>query len=154
MEILTLNNIQVGVKAKNIKEVFEVLAEMAVNNGYANSKEGIIKGFFEREKLGTTGMESGFAIPHVINEAVDNAGVLILKLANQIPIDQWETFDGKPVDFIISLLAPKGAGQEHLKILSKLSSLLVHEDFQIGLKAKQSPQEICDFLAGELSKKG
>ncbi|MDR2771858.1 MAG: PTS sugar transporter subunit IIA [Elusimicrobiota bacterium] len=153
MEVLIDSNIKVGVKASNREEIFGIIADTAIASGYANNKYGILDGLKAREKQGSTGTESGFAIPHAIGDAIDYAAIVILKLEEPIPFKKWKTLDGKPVDYVISLLAPQGAGSSHLRILSTLSALLVDDDFQVQLKAKATPIEIYKFLRAELAKK-
>jgi PTS system fructose-specific IIA component len=147
METISVKNISMNVAAKNQQEVFEQIAAKAFALGYTSDQAGVLAGLKAREAQGSTGVEAGFAIPHTLCPAIKDAAVIVLRLANDV---EWETFDDGPVNFIISLLAPQGASAEHLKLLSTISSMLMHDDVQAKLKAAQQPEEIYSVFAEKL----
>ena len=81
----------------------------------------ILETILGRERLGTTGVGQGVAIPHGRLEKIDRLYGLFAKLDE--PID-FESIDDQPVDLIFMLLAPESAGADHLKALAKVSRLL------------------------------
>ena len=81
----------------------------------------IFDALLERERLGTTGMGQGTAIPHARLPGL--AGIFALFARAASPID-FEAVDGQPVDLVFLLLAPEGAGADHLKALARISRLL------------------------------
>ncbi len=87
----------------------------------------------EREKLGTTGVGSGIAIPHGKLPSIDRLHGLFARLEK--PID-FDSIDERPVDLIFLLLAPESAGTDHLKALAKVSRLL--RDDQVCEKLRGS----------------
>lgn len=148
MEVFAVTNILINAEAGDQQAVFEKIASTAQNLGYTNHAAGVLEGLKAREAQGSTGMEAGFAIPHTLCEAVNKAGVIIMRLASDV---EWETFDGKPVNFVISLLAPKDASAGHLKLLSSISGMLVHEEIQQKLKDSKSAEEIYRTIAEKLN---
>lgn len=103
-------------KKQALQELARRLAEMVQGN-----KRSIFDILMEREKLGTTGVGSGIAIPHGKIQEIDRLYGLFARLDN--PID-FQSIDNQPVDLIFVLLAPESAGADHLKALARVSRLL------------------------------
>ena len=110
-----------------------------MNLGLASSANSVFEKYVKREQEGSTGMESGIAIPHAQDASIKESSMLIIKLKS--PVD-WNTFDGKPVDTIISFLIPAEDSGSHLKYLSSTAKLLTHQDFIDSLKNSQTSEEI------------
>jgi PTS system fructose-specific IIA component len=147
MDLLSVKNIQMNVAAKTQEEVFEAIAAQAKALGYSDDAKGVLAGLKAREAQGSTGVEAGFAIPHALCDAVKEAGIVILRLSNDV---EWETFDDGPVNFVISLLAPKNATAEHLKILSTMATMLMQDDLRAQLKAATEPEAIYKLISERL----
>ena len=79
----------------------------------------MIKGFVEREKLSTTGMEQGIAIPHTELESINKASIVILKLNQGV---DWKALDGQPTNIVIAMFIPKGKANDHLRYYQKSRS--------------------------------
>lgn len=136
--------------ATSKRQVLEFIAHKAVELGYAQDAEPIIKAFCAREDLGATGLQDGFAIPHAKSEAIDKPGVIVVKLAKPV---EWESFDGKHVDIVISLLVPEGAaGTTHIKLLSKVAILLMREDFRDAVRNAKDAAHIAELVNEGLDK--
>lgn len=138
-KILNNKNVFLNVVAKDQSEVLHYLANQAVNLGLASSANSIFEKYVKREQEGSTGMESGIAIPHAQDASIKESSMLIIKLKS--PVD-WNTFDGKPVDTIISFLIPAEDSGSHLNYLSSTAKLLTHQDFIDSLKNSQTSEEI------------
>lgn len=122
------------------EEVFEFIAQVSVKEGFATSEEDVQQGLLEREKEGTTGMMDGFAIPHANKETIEKASLVIVRLSEAI---DWDSMDGKPTDFILSLLIPKAEkGTTHLKMLSSVSKMLMRQEAKEALRNATSEEEI------------
>jgi PTS system nitrogen regulatory IIA component len=103
----------------------------------------IFETLMEREKLGTTGVGAGIAIPHGrLGEAKTIAGVFARL---ETPID-YEAVDSQPVDLIFMLLAPAEAGADHLKALARVSRLLRSTPTCEKLRAANSPEALYAIL--------
>ena len=119
-------SILVDVFANSQKDVFKLISNEAVNKGYANDSNLLIEALNYRENEGTTGMMDGFAIPHAKSNTIKIPALIIFKLTNGV---EWNSMDGKQIDFVISLLIPEEEkGTTHLQLLSKVARLLMKEE--------------------------
>lgn len=125
-QVLDIKNIDCHVTAASQQEVFQKLARMAKQNGISSDEAGVIEGLTAREKLSTTGMEKGIAIPHTELDSIKKSSIIILKLTEGV---DWKALDGEPINIVIAMFIPKGKGNDHLKYLSEVSKRLVHRDF-------------------------
>src|SRR5699024_12822210 len=97
-----------------------------------------------------TGFTDGFAILHTKDKSIKQAGIVVL--VNETGIE-WESMDGKPARFFISLLIPeKEAGATHLNLLAAVSKMLVHDDVRERLLTLDSVDAIYDEIKGYLEK--
>ena len=125
-------------------EVFHFLSKKAIELGIATSQEAVYKGFIEREQQGTTGMMDGFAIPHTKSNKILTPSIIIVRLEKSV---DWNSMDGKPTSFIISLLIPDNeAGTTHLKILASIARMLMKANIKKSLLSANSEQEIENIL--------
>ena len=109
----------------------EIAAKAAVLTG--QSDRAILEILLQREKLGSTGVGNGVAIPHGKLPKLDKVFGLFARLER--PVD-FEALDGQPVDLVFLLLAPEGAGADHLKALARVARLL--RDPEIARKLRES----------------
>lgn len=125
-------------------EVFQEIASLAVSQGIATDGQAVIDGLIARENQSTTGFTDGFAIPHTKAEAIQEAGIVILVNENGI---EWDSMDGKPARFFISLLIPENeAGTTHLSLLASISRMLVHDEVRTSLLEAKSVEEIYTII--------
>lgn len=137
--VLDIENIFCNVDAATQDEVFQKLAKISNDHHISNDETSVIKGFVEREKLSTTGMEQGIAIPHTELESINKASIVILKLNQGV---DWKALDGQPTNIVIAMFIPKGKANDHLRYLSEVSKLLVHQEFIDQLQHANSSKEI------------
>lgn len=97
----------------------------------------------ERERLGTTGVGGGIAIPHAKLPELDHLVGLFARLDK--PVD-FDAVDDQPVDLIFLLLAPDTAGADHLKALARVARLLREEPTRVRLRRQQDAQGVYDLL--------
>ncbi len=109
----------------------EIAAKAAALTG--QSERTILEILLQREKLGSTGVGNGVAIPHGKLAKLANVFGLFARLER--PVD-FEALDGQPVDLIFLLLAPEGAGADHLKALARVARLL--RDPEVARKLRNS----------------
>lgn len=119
-EILLPANVFVGLPATDKREILQLLAAKAAG-GTGLGEGAILEVLLERERLGTTGVGKGIAIPHGKLTGLKAPFGLLARLAHPIP---FEAVDDGPVDLLFLLLAPESAGAEHLKALARVSRLL------------------------------
>ena len=137
--VLKPQYIKLNVKVKNQEELFEYIAKEATKEGLTSNKKAVVSKYLKRESEGSTGMEKGIAIPHAQDASINTAAMYVVRLENSI---NWKTFDQKPVDTVIAFLIPEHGSQNHLKYLSEVSKLLMHQKFVDNLKSKTSVNEI------------
>lgn len=119
-DLITPEGVIAKLKVSSKKQALQELAQRAAKiTGL--SERRIFEGLIARERLGTTGVGQGIAIPHAKFEELDRLYALFARLDH--PID-FDAVDERPVDLIFVLLAPGDAGAEHLKALALVSRLL------------------------------
>jgi len=150
MELLDKKLIKYSTTLNTKEAVFDEIASLAVEQGIAKNKKRVVKGLTKREAESTTGFTDGFAIPHTKDKSIKQAGIVVL--VNETGIE-WESMDGKPARFFISLLIPeKEAGATHLNLLAAVSKMLVHDDVRERLLTLDSVDAIYDEIKGYLEK--
>jgi PTS system nitrogen regulatory IIA component len=119
-DLLNPKSVVAGLKATSKKQALQELAKHAAElTGVSDRK--IFETLLERERLGTTGVGNGIAIPH--GKLADFKRLYGLFARLDKPID-FESIDEQPVDLVFLLLAPEAAGADHLKALARVSRLL------------------------------
>ncbi|MBB5193079.1 PTS system nitrogen regulatory IIA component [Silvimonas terrae] len=117
--ILPANNVFLDMDVGSKKRVFEQVG-MLFENSHAIARSVIFDSLFAREKLGSTGLGQGVAIPHGRIKGLKEASGAFIRLKNPVPFDAP---DGKPVSLVFVLLVPAAATDLHLQILSELAQL-------------------------------
>lgn len=135
--------ISFGFDAKNKDDVLRGIGRMMYDAGKVEDLNQYIDGLYEREAEFSTGIGNGIAIPHCKSDCVREAAFTLVKLNNPV---EWETLDGRPVDYVIMLAAPNTSDNVHLKMLSRLAAKLMDDDFREGLKNAASMEEIKELF--------
>lgn len=124
-----------ALRVESKKHLLETIAARAADLTGCAAAE-IYETLLERESLGSTGAGSGIAIPHGKLPKLDRVVGLFARLER--PID-FDSIDGQPVDLVFTLLAPEGAGADHLKALSRIARLT--RDPGNAQKLRNAPDE-------------
>lgn len=103
------------------------------------SADILLQSLLARERLGSTGLGNGIAIPHCRLKNIDAVMGALITLAEPI---EFDAVDGKPVDIIFILLAPERALQEHLKALAALADLFNRAEFRQSIRAATTAQQL------------
>ncbi|MCX7339768.1 MAG: PTS IIA-like nitrogen regulatory protein PtsN [Hyphomicrobiales bacterium] len=119
-DLLTPDSIISPLKANGKKQALQDIAQRAAAITGLSERE-IFETLLQRERLGSTGIGDGIAIPHGRSARLDRLRGLFVRLEK--PID-FEALDGQPVDILFVLLAPEGAGADHLKALARVARVL------------------------------
>jgi len=131
-DILTPQSVLASVKAVSKKQLLQELSAFAaVHSGLAESD--VYEALLQRERLGSTGIGHGVAIPHGKLPKLNRLIGIFARLEK--PVD-FDALDGQPVDLVFLLLAPEGAGADHLKALSRVARAL--RDPAIAQKLRKS----------------
>jgi len=125
-KLLPPSNILLDLDVTSKKRMFEQAGLLFENNqGVARSL--VFDSLFARERLGSTGLGQGVAIPHGRIKGLKEAVGAFVRLAQPVPFDAP---DGKPVNLVFLLLVPEQATEQHLRVLSELAQMLSDRDFR------------------------
>jgi nitrogen PTS system EIIA component len=119
-DFISPDSVVPSLKAKTKKQLLQELASRA-GRLTGLPERGIFDVLLQRERLGSTGLGQGIAIPHGKIAGLKGIVGIFARLAE--PID-FDAVDGEPVDIVFLLLAPEGAGADHLKALARISRVL------------------------------
>lgn len=140
-DILLKESILPNVIADSKKQILEKLSEVAAQKTALDSNV-ILDALIERERLGTTGVGNGVALPHTRLIGLNKIFCAFVKTN---PVD-FEAIDGKTVDLVFLLLVPEEAGADHLKALSRLSKLLRDNEIATRLRQAASADALYDII--------
>lgn len=140
-DLLDKRSISLSGTPKNKSEALDQVVELMAKSGKINDKEAYRKQVYAREEESTTGIGEGIAIPHGKCGAVDRPGLAAMVVKDGVDFD---ALDGEPVSLIFLIAAPNTEDNVHLDVLSKLSVLMMDEDFSESLRGAKSVDE---FLA-------
>jgi PTS system nitrogen regulatory IIA component len=132
-----------NLRAANKRQVLQELAQKA-STLTGVSEDSIYDVLAEREKLGTTGIGHGIAIPHGKLPGLDKVYGVFARLER--PVD-FDAIDDQPVDLIFLLLAPENCGGDHLKALAKVSRMLRDRVLCEKVRASSSCEAICTLMS-------
>jgi PTS system nitrogen regulatory IIA component len=143
IDLVAPNAILPALKVNNKKQALqEIAARAAVLTG--QNERAIFETLMQREKLGSTAVGNGIAIPHGKMPHLARLFGLFARLDRAI---DFEALDGQPVDLIFLLLAPEGAGADHLKALARVARLLRDPTIAHKLRASEDAEALYAVLA-------
>jgi PTS system nitrogen regulatory IIA component len=140
--LLPATNVLLGLAASSKKRVFEQ-AGLLFENNQGIARASVFDSLFARERLGSTGLGQGVAIPHGRIKGLKEAVAAFVRLEQPVPFDAP---DGRPVQLLIFLLVPEQATQQHLDILSELAQMLSDKTFREGLMAASDPTVVHQMI--------
>ena len=141
--ILPVAQVLVGVEATSKKRAFEE-AGLLFENLHGLSRALVTDSLFARERLGSTGLGHGVAIPHGRIKGLKAPMAAVFSLAQSIGYDAP---DEQPVSLLIFLLVPEAATQKHLEILSEIAELLSDSALRESIKNSDSQQGLHQLIA-------
>jgi len=124
-ELLPPSNVVIDLDASSKKRVFEQ-AGLLFENNHGIARSVVFDSLFSRERLGSTGLGQGVAIPHGRIKGLKDAAGAFLRLATPV---QFDAPDGRPVNMLFVLLVPEQANERHLQLLSELAQMFSDRDF-------------------------
>ena len=142
-QLVAPNAIIPALKVNGKKQALQELAAKAAELSGQNERT-IFEILLQREKLGSTGVGNGIAIPHGKLPKLNMLFGLFARLER--PVD-FEALDGQPVDLVFLLLAPEGAGADHLKALARVARLLRDPDVARKLRESRDAEALYAVLA-------
>lgn len=142
-DLIEVPAIMPALKANSKKQLLQLLSERASTITGIPERE-IFDTILQRERLGSTGVGNGIAIPHGKLAGVKQISGVFARL--ETPID-FEALDDQPVDLVFLLLAPEGAGADHLKALSRIARVLRDADTVAKVRGTQDATAIHALLS-------
>ena len=144
-DLLQQDAIIPALKVNSKKQLLQELAARAARITGVPERE-VFDVILQRERLGSTGVGHGIAIPHGKLASINTIVGVFARLENAV---DFEALDDQPVDLVFLLLAPEGAGADHLKALSRIARVLRDPELVAKLRATESDTAIYTFLNQE-----
>jgi PTS system fructose-specific IIC component len=142
-DLLAVESIDLNGKVNGKNEALDAMVALMAKSGKINDVEKYRKGVYAREEEGTTGIGEGIAIPHCKSDAVSRPGLAAMVIKDGVDFD---ALDGGKVDLIFLIAAPNTEDNVHLDVLSKLSVLLMDENFTHGLRNAKTVEEFLSVI--------
>lgn len=140
--LLPPTNVVTNLAVSSKKRLFEQ-AGLLFENNQAIERGKVFDSLFARERLGSTGLGEGVAIPHGRVKGLRDATAAVIRLSEPIAFDAP---DSQPVRLLVFLLVPEQATEEHLEILSELAELLSDRSIRENLMASDDPAQMHRML--------
>ena len=142
-DLLDKNSVMLGAAPSDKKQALEQAVALMAESGKLADEEAYKKQVFAREEESTTGIGEGIAIPHGKCDAVIKPGLAAMVIPNGV---DFESLDDEPVTLLFLIAAPNTKDNVHLDVLSKLSVMLMDEDFTAKLRAAKSVDEFMQII--------
>ena len=143
--ILGADRVASGVAVTSKKKALEELSKLLAKGTDQLSATDIFNGLTAREKLGSTGLGHGVAIPHGRMAGIANSVGAFLRLKH--PVD-YDAHDGQPVDLVFGLVVPVAATEEHLKHLAAIAEKFSEDEFCQKVRAAKDDSAMHALLVG------
>ena len=142
-ELLPAANVVLDVEVADKSQLFAVIGGLFAAGAHPLTATTVARSLVAREKLGSTGLGQGIAIPHGRLRGLKEARGAFLRLAQPIPFDAP---DGKPVSQVFALLVPEQATDQHLQLLSELAQMFSERSFRDNLASATDAGNICTLI--------
>lgn len=142
-DLLDKNSISLNAAPADKKETLDLAVEMMAKSGKLSDVEKYREQVYAREEESTTGIGEGIAIPHGKCDAVKAPGLAAMVIKNGV---EYESLDGEPVTLLFLIAAPNTKDNVHLDVLSKLSVMLMDENFTTSLRNAKSVEEFLQII--------
>lgn len=142
-DLLDRSSVMLGAAPSDKKQALEQAVALMAESGKLADEEAYKKQVFAREEESTTGIGEGIAIPHGKCDAVIKPGLAAMVIPNGV---DFESLDDEPVTLLFLIAAPNTKDNVHLDVLSKLSVMLMDEDFTAKLRAAKSVDEFMKII--------
>ena len=142
-DLLDARSILLDASPKSKSEALDQIVDLMVKSEKINDKEAYRKQVYAREEESTTGIGEGIAIPHGKCDAVTKPGLAAMVVKDGVDFD---SLDGEPVTLMFLIAAPNTEDNIHLDVLSKLSVLLMNEEFTESLRNEKTVEEFMNII--------
>ena len=146
LEILSSETTIVGLKGNSKEEIIEELVYCLDAGDAISDRDKVLQAVVEREKIMSTGIGDGIAIPHGKSDAVQR---LVAALGTHRRGVDFEALDGEPAFVFFLLVSPANVSGPHIKALARISRLLKNDEFKKSLINASTPAEVLEAIAEE-----
>lgn len=143
-EILKPDRVVGGNAVSSKKKALEELSNLLAKDAASLTSQDVFNSLTGREKLGSTGLGHGVAIPHGRVSGIERSVGAFMRLKH--PVD-YDSHDGNPVDLVFGLLVPQAATETHLKHLAAVAEMFSDEGFCAKLRGADSDQALYSLLS-------
>lgn len=142
-DLLNKKSIEINPNINSKEEAINKLVDLAYLSGNIKNKDGLRKAVLEREKLSTTGIGEGIAIPHGKSSEVKKVTLAAMVVKDGV---EYESLDGNPAELFFMIAAPEGEANAHLELLARLSQMLMDANFKDRLLNSKTPEELISII--------
>lgn len=142
-DLINKKSVDLNLPPNDKAKTIDAMVDLMNKGGNLNNKNEYKEAIIARENLSTTGIGEGVAIPHAKSKAVDKAA--LAAAVSKEGVD-YESFDGSLANLIFMIAAPEGANDTHLEVLSRLSTILMDEEFRSNLINASSVDEFIKLI--------
>lgn len=146
LDYLDIDAVNLDLKSSGKKEVIQEMCDLLASKGKIKDASVVFQALMEREKLGSTGIGQGVAIPHCKSENIEK---MVAALGVSKKGIQFESLDGEPVNIVFLLLSPIDPTGLHLKVLARISRLLKDKFFRISIKEAKNFDDVQKVIQEE-----
>jgi fructose-specific phosphotransferase system IIA component len=147
-QLLRPGSIHLDLVVESKEELIRKAIGMLNATGLLSDPEAVTAALLERERVMSTGIGGGVAIPHAQSPGVSELAVSFIRVRDDLP---FESLDGKPVRLVFMIIGPEERGG-FIRILARISRLLYTGDLQKALLAAQKPEEVVEIIRREEEK--
>lgn len=144
-DLITPERVELRHDIRSKKRVLEDISKLLSQANLDLSENDIFTSLVNREKLGSTGLGQGVAIPHGRVRGLDASTGAFVRLGQGV---DYESNDGQPADLIFGLVVPADCTEEHLETLRNLAEMFTDDDFTAKLREAEDNKALYDLLAG------
>lgn len=145
-DLLEPGRVLCNVEARSKKHALEILSELLATAEHDLSSSEIFDHLVARERLGSTGLGDGVALPHGRAAGLDSAVGAFVRLCQGV---EFEAADGEPASLVFGILVPEDANEEHLRTLSAIAKRFLQPGFRAQLIETTGSRDLYDLLAQE-----
>jgi PTS system nitrogen regulatory IIA component len=144
-DLLSPESIRCDVQSSSKKRLLELISEELARNSDEFTKREIFESLCARERMGSTGLGNGVAIPHGRVKGSRHVQASFIRLKKPLPFD---AADGQPVDLLFCLAVPEDCGEDHLKLLAQVAELFSDSALRQQLREAESSGQLLQLLSG------
>jgi len=143
-DLLSPEKIHLDVHSSSKKRLLELISEQLARHSEILGQREVFESLCARERLGSTGLGKGVAIPHGRVKGTDHVEVSFIRLNKPLAFD---SVDGEPVDILFALAVPESCGEDHLKLLAQVAELFSDPALLAKLRTADSSGKLLQLLS-------